>query len=320
MPPRSIWTGAITFGLVTIPVKVYTAVGREGDERLDLHLLHAKDGTRVRYERTCEKGHRDIDWQEVVKGYEHGKGKWVEITSEELEALELESLRTIEVSSFVPYDQIDPVYFDKSYYLVPEEAAIKAYRLMAGALGDENVVGVGKVAMREREHLCVLRAADDLILLETMHWPEEVREAGFEQLRKKVQPQASERRMARQLIQQLSDDFDPGRFHDEYHAALKKLIERKAAGKEIAVPQPSEEPRPVADLMEALKASVEAVKGGRKPSRGRARPAPAGAAADGQDLRSLGKSQLEERARDIGVKGRSKMDRAHLLQAIRRAS
>ena len=267
MAPRSIWKGSITFGLITVPVKVYTAVGRETSEKIDTHLLHAKDGERIHYERVCDKGHRDVDWNDIVKGYEYSKGKWVEITDEDLEALDLESLRTIDIVSFAPYDQIDPLYFDKSYYVVPEETAVKAYRLMTEALEDEGLVGVAKVAMRDREHLSCLRVVDNMLVLETMHWPEEIRDAKFSELRKRPTVQDRERKMARQLIQQLTEDFDPDRFQDEYHKALKKLIQRKVKGEEIVVPEQPEEPEKVVDLMEALKASVEAAKRGEPTTR-----------------------------------------------------
>jgi DNA end-binding protein Ku len=266
MARRSIWKGSITFGLITIPIKLYTAVGRE-QEKIDLHLLHEKDGTRIHYERQCEKGHRDVDWNEIVKGYEYQKGKWVTISDEELEALELDSLKTIDVVSFAPMEQIDPLYFEKSYYVVPEESAAKAYRLMVDALLDEQLVGVCKVAIRERERLATLRIKDEVMVLETMHWPEEVRDAKFDELNKRPKVQDRERKMARQLIQHLSDDFDPSQFKDEYHKALKKLIDKKVKGEDIVV---TEETKPadaqVVDLMEALRASVEAARQGKKPS------------------------------------------------------
>lgn len=262
---RSIWKGSITFGLITIPIKLYTAVG-QGDEGVDLHLLHEKDGARVHYERKCEKGHKDLDWDELVKGYEYEKGKWVVITDEEMAALELDSLRTIDVVNFSPMEQIDPLYFDKAYYVVPEESAAKAYRLMVEALLDEQLVGVCKVAIRDRERLASLRIADEVMVLETMHWPEQLRDADFDELRKRPKVQDRERKMARQLVHQLSDDFDPSQFKDEYHKALKKLIDRKVKGEEIVVAEEPKEPDAgVVDLMEALKASVEAARQGKKP-------------------------------------------------------
>lgn len=322
MAPRAIWKGAITFGLITIPVKIFTAVGRTGKEKLDLHLLHSKDGTRIHYDRTCEKGHEDIDWDEIVKGYEYEKGKWVEITDEDLEALELESMRTIDVVTFAPLDQIDPIYFDKTYYVIPEEGSVKAYKLISDALEDEGLVGIAKVAMRDREHLTALRLKDGMLVMETMHWPEEIRDTKFDELRKRPKVSDRERKMARQLIRQLADDFDPTQFKDEYHKALKKLIRKKIEGEEIVV---AEEPEPereqVVDLMEALRASVDAARRGEKPKAPkRARSKSAG---DGkgtkEELSALTKQELEERAKELEISGRSKMDKKELVAAISKA-
>lgn len=321
MAPRSIWKGSITFGLITIPIKIYTAVGRTGRDKVDLHLLHEKDGQRIHYSRECEKGHKDLDWDEIVKGYEYEKGKWVEITDDDLDALELESLRTIDVVTFVPYDDIDPMYFDKTYYVVPEESAVKAYRLMLDALEDEELVGVAKVAIRERERLCLLRPGEDSMVMETMHWPEELREAEFDELKKRPKVQDREHKMARQLIQQLSGEFDPSQFKDEYHRALKKLIDKKIKGEEIVVAEPEKaEPEGVVDLMEALKASVEAARRGEKPRAQRTGSKAASKKEKEEDLASMTKSQLLDRAKELDIAGRSTMDKDELIAAIRKSS
>ncbi|HEX2056818.1 MAG TPA: Ku protein [Actinomycetota bacterium] len=314
MAPRAIWKGSITFGLITIPVGLYSAIGRE-EEKLDFHLLHEKDGARIHYERRCDKGHKDIDWSEIVKGYEYQKGKWVTITDEDLEALELESLRTIDVVTFAPHEQIDPIFFDKSYYLVPDEQAVKAYRLIVDALEDEQLVGVCKVALREREHLAAMRVKDGMLVLQTMHWPEEVRDTKFAALKKRPRVDDRERKMARQLIQHLSGDFDPKKFKDEYHTALKRVIEKKIKGEEIVVPAEPEPTGEVVDLMEALRASVEAARQGKKP-----KPPPKKASGVSEDLSSLSKQELLERAKELDVQGRSKMDKPALVKAIKKAS
>lgn len=318
MAPRSIWKGSITFGLITIPVGLYSAIGRE-QEKIDFHLLHEKDGTRIHYERTCDKGHKDIDWGEIVKGYEYQKGKWVTITDEDLDALELESLRTIDVVTFAPDEQIDPIFFDKSYYMVPEEAAVKAYRLIVDALEDEHLVGVCKVAIREREHLAAMRVKDGMLVLQTMHWPEEVRDAKFAVLKKKPRIDDRERKMARQLIQHLSSDFDPKEFKDEYHKALEKLIDKKIAGEEIVVAPEPEPTGEVVDLMEALRASVEAARQGKKPQPPKKKSA-AKASSDDEDLSALSKQELLDRAKKLDIAGRSKMAKDDLVEAIRKAS
>ena len=323
MAPRSIWKGSITFGLITIPIKIYTAVGRTGRDKIDLHLLHEKDGQRIHYSRNCEKGHNDLEWDEIVKGYEYEKGKWVEISDDDLDALELESLRTIDVVTFVPYEDIDPMYFDKTYYVVPDESAVKAYRLMLDALEDEGLVGVAKVAIREREHLCALRVSDNVMVMETMHWPEELRDAGFDELRKRPKIQDRERKMARQLIQQLSGEFDPSQFKDEYHRALKKLIDKKIRGEDIVIAEPEkQEPEGVVDLMEALRASVEAARRGEKPTpprRAESRtPKAGGKNKSADDLSELTKAELMDRAKELDIAGRSSMDKNELIRAIRK--
>jgi DNA end-binding protein Ku len=326
MAPRAIWRGSITFGLISIPVKIFSAVGRESGEKIDLHMLHEKDGERIHYQRTCDKGHKDIDWDEIVKGYEYQKGKWVEITDDDLAAIDLETLRTIDVQTFSPFEQIDPMYFDKTYYVVPDEAGIKAYRLVAEALDAEGLVGISKVAIRERERLSALRIKDGMLVLETMHWPEELRDANFAELKKRPKVQDRERKMARQLIKQLSDDFDPGQFKDEYHKALKKIINKKVKGEEIVIPERAEEPDTVVDLMEALKASVAAAKRGERPkpqraaSKKKASKSGGNGKASDEDLGALSKKDLDERAKELGIPGRSKMDKKALVRALKKSA
>ncbi|MDP9066756.1 MAG: Ku protein [Actinomycetota bacterium] len=316
---RSIWKGSITFGLITIPVGLYTAVGRER-EKFDFHLLHEKDGARIHYERTCDEGHKDIDWDEIVKGYEYEKGKWVTISDDDLEALELESLHTIDVVSFAPSEQIDPIFYEKTYYIVPQEQAVKAYRLMTDAMEDEGLVGVCKVAIRDREHLAGMRVKDAMLVLQTMHWPEEVREPKFDELRKRPKVNDRERKMARQLIQQLSDDFDPAQFKDEYHRALKKIIDRKIKGEDVVVQDTKpEEPETVVDLMEALRASVEAAKKGERPRPKAQRGSSSKSRAD-DDLAGMSKGELLKKAKQLDISGRSSMDKDELIKAISKAS
>ncbi len=261
--PRAIWSGSITFGLITIPVKLYSAIGREDD--VDLHQLHEKDGEPIHYQRVCEAGHK-VEWKDIVKGYEYEKGKWVTFTDEELEALDTDSMHAIDVQSFVSADEIDPIYYDTTYYVAPDESAGKAYRLFVEALESEGVVGVSKVAIRNRERLSAIRITDGEIVLQTMHWPDEIRKTDFKKPSGRVQLRDNEKKMARQLVQQLTDEFKPDEFKDEYHKALRKLAKQKIEGEEIVVPKEREEPAAAVDLMEALKRSVEAVRSdGRKP-------------------------------------------------------
>jgi DNA end-binding protein Ku len=262
---RAIWSGAITFGLISIPVKLYAAIGREKEEKVDLHLLHEKDGERIHYERRCEAGHK-VDWDDIVRGYEYEKGKWVTFTDDELDALDTESMHAVDVVTFVEQDEIDPIYFDNTYYVQPEESGAKAYRLFIDALENEGLVGVSKVAIRDREHLAAIRISDGDLVLHTMHWPDEIRARSGKSPGARVQLRDNEKKMARQLVRQLSGPFEPDEFRDEYHKALKAAVRKKVKGEEIVEPAEREEPAAVGDLMEALKRSVEEVKGAKKKS------------------------------------------------------
>ena len=254
---RPLWKGAISFGLISIPVKLYSAVE---DKSLKFHLLHEEDGARVRYKRVCSKCGKEVTWDDIVKGYEYAKDHYVTFTYDELQALDVESIRAIDVVSFVPLTEIDPIYFDKTYYVIPEASGLKAYKLLAEALEAEGQVGVAKIALREKEHLSTIRLKEDVFVLETMHWPDEIRNPEFDELSKKVEVRDQELKMARQLIQQLSDNFRPDDLKDEYRAGLQELAEKKVEGAEVTVAEPQEAPAPVVDIMEALKASVSEAK------------------------------------------------------------
>jgi DNA end-binding protein Ku len=256
---KALWKGAITFGLISIPVRLHSAVQ---EKSLKFHLLHDEDHGRIKYQRVCSKCGKEVTWDDLVRGYEVSKDSYVTFTDEELQAVDVESIRAIDVVSFVPLESIDPIYFNKTYYVAPEPSGLKAYRLLAGALEAEQQVGIAKVALRDKEHLATIRLKDDVFVLETMHWPDEIREPAFEELTKKVDVRDQEVKMARQLVQQLSDDFKPDEFQDEYRVALEALVEQKIEGQEISVAPPpeEEEPEKVVDLMEALKASVEEAK------------------------------------------------------------
>jgi len=269
---RTLWKGAITFGLITIPVKLYSAVQEKG---LKMNMLHGEDGGRIKFKRECSKCGKEVTWDDIVKGYEYSKEHYVTFTDEELEALEVDSIHAIDVVSFVPLKDIDPIYFNKTYYVAPEPSGLKAYKLLAEALDAEGQVGIAKVALREKEHLATIRLKDGVFVLETMHWPDEIREAEFDELDKKIDVRDAEVKMARQLVQQLSGEFDPSEFKDEYRAALEKLVEQKVAGEEVTVAAaPEEEPTKVVDLMEALRASVaEAKKNKEKAAKAPKKPA-----------------------------------------------
>lgn len=244
----------MTFGLVNIPVRLYSAVQ---EKSLRFHLLHDEDKGRIKYQRVCAKCGKEIGWDDIVKGYEYSKDHYVTFTEDELASVDVESIRAIDIVSFVPLEDIDPIYFNKTYYVAPEPSGLKAYQLLSDALEAEGKVGVAKVALRDKEHLATVRLKDGTFVLETMHWPDEIREPQFEELEKKARVSDAEVKMARQLVQQLSTEFHPEEFEDEYRQRLEELVEQKVEGQEVTVAAaPEEEPTKVVDLMEALKASV----------------------------------------------------------------
>jgi DNA end-binding protein Ku len=256
---RTMWKGAISFGLVTIPVRMYGATEEKG---IKFNQLHAPDGGRIRYKRTCSIDGEEVGWDEIVKGFEYEKDHYVIVTDEELESLPVPSARAIEIDRFVESSEIDPIYFQRSYYLAPEPAGVKAYHLLREAMSDQDKVAVAKVAFRDKEHLSVLRLRDGVFVLETMFWPDEIRTPAFEELDGDVEVRPQEVKMARSLIESLTDDFDPKQYKDEYRSALEDLIQRKVQGQEITYTE-APEPSKVVDLMEALRASVEAAKAGK---------------------------------------------------------
>jgi DNA end-binding protein Ku len=267
---RALWKGAITFGLITIPVRLYSAVQEKG---LKFHMLHDEDSGRIKYKRECAKCGKEVTWDDIIKGYEYSKDHYVTFTPDELDALDVDSIHAIDVVSFVPLEAIDPIYFNKTYYVAPEPSGLKAYKLLADALEAEGQVGIAKVALRDKEQLATVRLKGDVFVLETMHWPDEIREPEFEEFDKNVSVRDAEVKMARQLVQQLSSEFDPEEFQDEYRAALEAMVEKKVAGQEVTISAaPEEQPTKVVDLMEALKASVaEAKKNKKAPAKTTAR-------------------------------------------------
>ena len=256
---KTIWKGAISFGLVTIPVRVYGATEAKS---LRFNQLHEPDGGRIRYKRVCSVDGEEIDYSEIVKGYEYEKDHYVTLTDEELDSLPVASAKAIEIERFVEAEEIDPIYFQKAYYLVPEGTGVKAYHLLREAMADDGKVALAKVAFRDKEHLATLRLRDNVFVLETMFWPDEIRTPKFDVLDESVEVRPQEIRMARSLIDSLTDAFTPEEFTDEYRAALEELVQKKIQGEEITYTEEAE-PSKVVDLMEALKASVEAAKAGK---------------------------------------------------------
>jgi len=254
--PRSMWKGAISFGLVTIPVAVYPVTEEKG---LKFNQLHDEDGGRIRYKRVCEKDGEEVSFEHIVKGYEIEKDRYVVLTDEDFDAIPVESSRAIDIERFVDLDDIDPVMFKKSYYLIPEETGAKAYALLREAMSEDGRVGIAKVSFRDKEHLAALRFKDDAFVLETMYWPDEIREADFGGVDVAGKVTDQEMAMARQLIDSLAGEWTPEQFSDEYREGLLQIVEAKLHGQEIEVVAP-EPTAKVVDLMEALKASVAAAK------------------------------------------------------------
>ena len=260
--PRTMWRGAISFGLVSIPIRVFPATE---EKTLRFNQLHDKDGGRIKYQRVCAVCGEEVSFDHIVKGYEYEKDHYVTLEDEDFDAVPVESSRAIDIQQFVDLTEIDPVYFKKSYYLVPDETGLKAYTLLREAMSGDGKVGIAKVSFRDKEHLAALRFKDEVFVLETMFWPDEIRAAEFEELGKEVKVRPQEVQMARTLIENLTDEWAPEQFRDEYREALLGIVEKKVAGEEITV-QPEAEPAKVVDLMEALKASVEAAKQKERPT------------------------------------------------------
>jgi DNA end-binding protein Ku len=257
---RAIWSGAISFGLVNVPVKLYSATSPKA---VRFHQLSKTTGVRIRQKRVDPTTDQEVPYEEIVKGYEITPDKYVVIEPEELDALDPKATKTIDIEEFVDLDQIDPIYYDHSYYLAPATGGAKAYRLLLDAMRESGKVGIGRVVLRSKQQLAALRPTGDVLTLTTMLWGDEVLSPDrLDELESVEEAEATDRelKMAEQLIESLSGDFEPERFKDEYREQVLDLIERKAAGEEIAVQPQAEEPAAAPDLMAALEASLAAVR------------------------------------------------------------
>ena len=300
--PRPLWKGTVSFGLVSVPVELWSAVR---DQRISFREIHEKDGSPVRHVRYCEKEDKPVDPSETGRAFELGD-KLIPISDEELDQLAPEKTQTIEIESFVPRDQVDPIRFDHPYYLVPGNKTVgtlRAYRLLFEAMGKSDLLALGKFVMRSREYLAAIRVYGDGLALSTMHFPAEIRSAedvpgpsespGKEALADAVS-----------VIEERSTDWNPKSYEDEYRARLMKVIEKKRKGSEIKVApaRKEEEDAPAPDLMAALKKTLsESREKRRKP----------------RDLGKLSKDELYELASQRGLKGRSSMNKQQLLKALR---
>jgi DNA end-binding protein Ku len=254
---RSIWKGAVSFGLVNVPVKLYAATQ---DHDIRFHQVHRDDGGRIRYKRTCDSCGKEVSYADIAKGYETTDGKLVTLTQEDFDSLPVATGHEIDVVEFVPAGEVDPMLLDKSYYLEPDGRAAKPYALLREALLETERMAIVKVALRQRETLAVLRVRGKAIVLQTMLWPDEIRKPAFDILDAEVELRPQEVQMASSLVDSLASDFDAEQFEDEYKAALERLIETKVAGGDVSDLAPKDTGRDdaeVVDLMTALQRSVQ---------------------------------------------------------------
>ena len=270
---RAIWSGSISFGLLNVPVKLYSAVSKQ---TVRFRELREGDGSRVKHKRVAESDGKEVPYEKIVKGYEYAPDQYVVLTKDELSDLEPQRSRAIEIQDFVDLDDIDPIYFEQPYYLGPDKGAARAYALLVQAMKESRKVAIARFVLRNKEHLAAIRPMDDVLTLTTMRFHDEVTSPNeldgevFEEEKPK-KPEQRELEMAKQLIESLTGDFQPNTYRDEYREELLDLLERKAAGKEV-VSAPTEEPKPTKapDLMAALEESLAAVKGEEAGSDGKA--------------------------------------------------
>jgi DNA end-binding protein Ku len=304
--PRSLWTGSLSFGLINVPVALYSAVR---DVDLHFHQLHEKDAARIDMRRFCAKEDKEIPLEEVGHAYELDSGKTVVVTDEDLESVAPRKTRTIDIEAFVDLADIDPVYFDHPYFLAPtgeSEGPKRAYQLLVQAMGRGDRVALGRFVMRTKEYLVAIRVREDRLALTTLRFGDEIRAAkGVDAGGKKPSKRQLDQAVA--LIEALSEEWDPSAWKDCYRERLKDVIARKRKGKRISAPRPEKEPPPVPDLMAALERSLAEAQGKARPSRD-----------GGGDLAALSREELYERAQDRDVPGRSSMTKKQLVEALSR--
>jgi DNA end-binding protein Ku len=307
--PRAMWSGAISFGLVNIPVKLYKATASTSGKAISFHQIHKKCGTRLRHIRWCPKDEVEVPWDEVAKGYEFEKGKYVEVQDEELDALlPDEDYASVAIENFVALEEVDPIYYDRAYYIAPDGSP-KAYALLHEALGEKGRVAVARVMLRTRSHLALVRVLGDHLVLETMYYDNEVVDAAEVPGVPKGKAAHVDRKqldVAHQLIESMTIEWDPERYKDEYTQKVKKVIEAKIEGGEVMespVPAAEEGGAQVVDLLDALKRSVDATK-----QRGKHHPETLADIAELKPLPRVGKPRRVKTAarRRSGAKRRSR--------------
>jgi DNA end-binding protein Ku len=298
--PRAIWTGSISFGLVNVPVRMYSAID-EQDVRF--HLLHEKDDSRIGYEKICKKEGKPVPDDEIVRGYEVSEDEYVYVTDEDLEAAAGESYRSIDIQDFVAVDEVDPIFFERTSYLGPAAGGEKTYALLVRAMEESGLVGIASYVMRDKQQLGCIRVRDGMFVLEKMFFADEIRPTD-DIAPRKARVGKPELAMALDLIDRFRGPFEPEKYDDTYRTSLLRVIDRKRKGKEVHVEPQAEREAPT-DLLEALRASVEAH--GRNGKRARARNG---------SLADLSKAELEKRARKAGIEGRSSMTKDELVEAL----
>lgn len=264
--PRAMWSGAISFGLVNVPVKLYPATSHK---EVSFNMLHKKDGSRIKQKRVCAAEDKEVSWDEIAKGYEVSPGRYVMLEKEEIAALNPKADRSITIEDFVAQDEIDPIYYENAYYLVPDRGAAKSYALLLEAMKKSGKVGIARVVLRTRQYLCAVRPMGKGLELSTMLYADEVNAVDdLEELPgKDAQPKERELKMAQALIDSLTTSFDPEKYKDDHREQVLKLIEKKAEGEEIVAAEEPAEPAKVVNLMDALEQSLKALKKGGVPER-----------------------------------------------------
>ncbi|HEY7198207.1 MAG TPA: Ku protein [Gaiellaceae bacterium] len=300
--PRAIWSGAISFGLVNAPVRMYSAI----DEKdLHFHYVHEPDSSRIGYEKVCKAEGKSVPDDEIVRAFEIEKDEYVYMSDEDFEAAEPEAHKTIDIKAFVPYEQIDPIYFEHTYYLGPDKGGERVYALLVRALEDANLAGIAKYVMRSKQHLGCIRVREETLTLEKMYFADEIRPLD-EITPEGVSVDKQELDMARKLIASFAGDFDIGKYEDTYRDALCEIIRAKKKG--VKPPAPKPEPERPTDLMEALRASLAATEGGR------------GGNGKSRNLDDLSKDELYDLAKEADVRGRADMSKDQLVKALERAT
>jgi DNA end-binding protein Ku len=310
--PRPIWSGSLSFGLVNVPVKLMSATR---DLSVRFNQLHENDMSRIEVRRVCTAENVEVPWEEVAKGYELESGEMVMLTDEELDAADPKKTRTIDIEAFVDLEEIDPIYYDHPYYLVPDsnEAAVRAYHLLRTVMERSGQVAIARFVLRTKEYLVAVRTRGDAITLTTMLFHDEVRSQDDVGIGELPKPKKAEVDQAITLVKSLERDFDPASYEDEHRKRLLAIIDKKKKGQEIEIPEEPEAPKAVPDLMAALEASIQRMKTG-----GRAALA-ADAATEDDDaaaLKRLPKKDLLARAKEAEIEGRSQMSKDELVEAL----